>query len=93
MSRVIVGVDPHKMPVTIEVVDQHGVVLARGRYGTDTAGYRTVLKQVRDEWAQHRWAVEGAQGVGRPLARRLLAQGEDVVDVPAKLAARAPSLV
>ena len=88
MSRVIVGVDPHKKSVTIEVVDEHGSVLMRGRYGTDTASYRTMLKQVRDQWAQHRWAVEGAQGVGRPLAQRLLAQGEDVVDVPAKLAAR-----
>ena len=88
MSGVIVGVDPHKKSVTIEVVDEHETVLARGRYGTDTVGYRTMLKQVRDQWPQHRWAVEGAQGVGRPLAQRLLAQGEDVVDVPAKLAAR-----
>jgi transposase len=88
MSRVIVGVDPHKKSVTIEVVDEQGLVLARGRYGTDTAGYRTMLKQVRDQWPEHRWAVEGAQGVGRPLAQRLLAQGEPVVDVPAKLAAR-----
>ena len=88
MSRVIVGVDPHKKSVTIEVVDEHETVLARGRYGTDTADYRRMLKQVRDQWPQHRWAVEGAQGVGRPLAQRLLAQGEDVVDVPAKLAAR-----
>jgi transposase len=88
MSRVIVGVDPHKKSVTIEAVDEHGSVLARGRYGTDTAGYRAMLKQVRDRWPQHRWAVEGAQGVGRPLAQRLLAQGEVVVDVPAKLAAR-----
>ncbi len=88
MSRVIVGVDPHKKSVTIEVVDEHERVLTRGRYGTDTADYRRMLKQVRDQWPEHRWAVEGAQGVGRPLAQRLLAQGEDVVDVPAKLAAR-----
>jgi len=47
-----------------------------------------MVKHVRDQWPQHRWAVEGAQGVGRPLAQRVLAQGEDVVDVPAKLAAR-----
>ena len=93
MSRVIVGVDPHKKSVTIEVVDEHETVLARGRYGTDTADYRTMLKQVRDQWPQHRWAVEGAQGVGRPLAQRLLAQGEDVVDVPAKLAARSGSSI
>ena len=34
------------------------------------------------------WAVEGANGAGRPLAQRLLEAGEQVVDVPAKLAAR-----
>lgn len=88
MSRVIVGVDPHKRSVTIEAIDEQGLVLGRGRYGTDSAGYRLMLTQVRDQWPQHRWAVEGAQGVGRPLAQRLLAQGETVVDVPAKLAAR-----
>ena len=70
MSRVIVGVDPHKKSVTIEAVDEHGLVLGRGRYGTDTAGYRLMLTQVREQWPQHHWAVEGAQGVGRPLAQR-----------------------
>src|SRR3954471_17680482 len=39
-------------------------------------------------WPQRVWAVEGASGVGRPLAQRLLESGEQVVDVPAKLAAR-----
>lgn len=88
MSRVMVGVDPHKKSVTIEAVDEHGTVLATGRFGTDSSGYRLLLKYVRDQWTHHRWAIEGAQGVGRPLAQRLLAQGETVVDVPARLAAR-----
>jgi transposase len=47
-----------------------------------------MLRHVREQWPQHRWAVEGAHGVGRPLAQRLLADRETVVDVPAKLAAR-----
>ena len=34
------------------------------------------------------WAVEGAGGVGRPLAARLLVDGERVLDVPATLSAR-----
>jgi transposase len=88
MSRVIVGVDPHKRSVTIEAVAEHGQVVATGRFGTDTAGYRLMVKYVREQWPHHRWAVEGANGVGRPLAQRLLAQGETVLDVPAKLAAR-----
>jgi len=39
-------------------------------------------------WPERVWAVEGANGAGRPLAQRLLEAGENVVDVPAKLAAR-----
>jgi len=88
MSRVIVGVDPHKKSVTIEAVDEQGQVLSTGRFATDSNGYRLMLKYVRDQWPHHSWAIEGANGVGRPLAQRLLAQGEPVLDVPAKLAAR-----
>ena len=35
-----------------------------------------------------RWAVEGATGMGALLAQQLVAAGEHVVDVPAKLSAR-----
>jgi transposase len=34
------------------------------------------------------WAVEGANGMGRYIAQRLVAAGEVVVDVPAKLSTR-----
>jgi len=88
MSRVIVGVDPHKKSVTIEAIDEQGKKLATGRFGTATRDYKEMLRYVREQWPHHRWAIEGAHGVGRPLAQRLLADGETVVDVPAKLAAR-----
>jgi transposase len=88
MGRVIVGVDPHKLSVTVEAVDQEGQVLATGRFDSTSSGYRLMLNYVREQWPHHRWAVEGANGIGRPLAQRLLAQGETVLDVPAKLAAR-----
>ena len=39
-------------------------------------------------WDDRHWAVKGAHGVGRALAQRLVANGEQVLDVPAKLAAR-----
>ena len=32
MSRMIIGVDPHKASVTIEVVDQHGMLAVTGRF-------------------------------------------------------------
>jgi transposase len=88
MDRVIIGVDPHKLSVTIEARDNREILRATGRFDTDTRSYRQLLKVAR-QWPQRIWAVEGANGIGRPLAQRLLADGERVLDVPAKLAARA----
>jgi hypothetical protein len=45
--------------------------------------------QVRQGVAGSGLGDRGANGVGRPLAQRLLESGERVIDVPAKLAARA----
>src|SRR5215218_3826516 len=39
-------------------------------------------------WPARRFAVEGAYGLGRPIAQQLAAAGEPVLDVPATLAAR-----
>jgi transposase len=87
MERVVIGADPHKLSVTIEVVDDQERLLGAGRFATDRAGYAAMRGYVK-AWPDRVWAVEGANGVGRPLAQRLLEDGEDVVDVPAKLAAR-----
>jgi hypothetical protein len=40
---VIIGMDPHKRPATIEVIDEQAAVLAAARYGTDKAGYAEML--------------------------------------------------
>jgi transposase len=88
MDQVIIGVDPHKLSVTIEARDNREILRATGRFGTDTRSYHQLLKVAR-QWPERTWAVEGANGIGRPLAQRLLADGERVLDVPAKLAARA----
>jgi transposase len=91
MEKIVIGVDPHKLSATIEVVDQRERVLATGRFATDRAGYAAMRKQV-SAWPNRVWAVEGSNGAGRSVAQRLLADGEQVVDVPAKLAARARML-
>jgi transposase len=75
------------MSATIEVVDGRERLLGSGRFTTDRAGYAAMRKYV-EAWAERVWAVEGSNGAGRPLAQRLLEDGEQVVDVPAKLAAR-----
>ena len=41
-------------------------------------------------WPDRVWGIEGCEGIGRHIAHRLLADGQDIVDVPAKLSARAP---
>lgn len=87
MDEVIIGVDPHKLSATIEVVDDQERLLGSGRFSTDRAGYAAMRSYVK-AWPGRVWAVEGANGAGRPLAQRLVEAGEQVVDVPAKLAAR-----
>jgi transposase len=87
MAKVTIGVDPHKLSATIEVVDSHEKLLGSGRFGTDQAGY-TAMRTYVKAWPERTWAIEGSNGAGRPLAQRLLESGEHVVDVPAKLAAR-----
>jgi len=84
MEKIIIGVDPHKPSATIEVVNQHEQRLGSGRFTTDRSGYMA-MRTYAKAWPGRVWAVEGA---GRPLAQRLLETGEQVVDVPAKLAAR-----
>jgi hypothetical protein len=87
VAQIIIGMDPHKRSATIEVMDGDETVLGRGRYGTHVSGYRAMVRAVR-HWPERTWAIEGCQGMGGPIARRLLAEGEQVVDVPPKLPAR-----
>lgn len=87
MEHVIIGVDPHKLSATIEAVDRQERLLGSGRFTTNRAGY-AAMRAYAKAWPERIWAVEGSNGTGRPLAQRLLEDGERVVDVPAKLAAR-----
>ena len=75
--QVIIGVDPHKLSATIEVVDHHERLLGSGRFTTDQAGY-AAMRAYAKSWSERVWAVEGAHGAGRPLAQRLLEAGEQV---------------
>jgi len=87
-QRVVIGMDPHKRSVTIEVMAGDETVLGGGRFTTDPAGFEELGQYVR-AWPDRVWAIEGCNGIGRHVALRLLDQGQDVVDVPPKLSARA----
>jgi transposase len=84
---VTIGVDPHKASHTAAALDEHGQLLDQQRIAATLEGYQA-LREWAERWPQRCWAVEGAHGVGRALAQRLVGDGEQVVDVPAKLAAR-----
>jgi transposase len=86
--KVLIGVDPHKASVAVAAVDEAtGELLERASFPQDGAGLRSLERWAR-RFAERRWAVENAGGLGRHLAGRLAGSGESVVDVPPKLSAR-----
>jgi transposase len=86
--KVLIGVDPHKGSVAVAAVDEAtGEFLERASFPQNRAGLRSLERWAR-RFAERRWAVENAGGLGRHLAGRLAAAGESVVDVPPKLSAR-----
>ena len=87
MEHVVIGMDPHKRSVTIEVITGTELVVAKHRFATTAAGFTQLLRYA-GQWPDRLWAVEGCNGIGRHVASRLLAAGEQVVDVPPKLSAR-----
>jgi transposase len=60
MSQVIIGVDPHKLSATIEVVDHDERVLGSGRFTTDRAGY-AAMRSYAKAWPDRVWAGRGRQ--------------------------------
>jgi len=87
MTAVMIGVDPHKGSHTAVVIS-----LAEEPRG----GFRVRSPADQAErligwaaaWPGRTWAVEGAGGLGRLLARQLVAAGERVLDVQPELASR-----
>src|SRR5436190_6626080 len=84
---VTIGVDPHKGSHTAVAMDLDETELA-------SVTVRATRRQVDEllAWAarfeDRIWAIESAGGLGYLLARQLVAAGEQVLDVPATLAAR-----
>ena len=91
-ERVVIGMDPHKRSATIEVMTADETVLGGGRFDTSQAGFAAMVgyvNAIQPDPERRVWAVEGCNGIGHHIAMRLLAGGEQVLDVPPKLSARA----
>src|SRR5215211_4296979 len=85
--EVLIGVDPHKATNVVAAVDEQGGLVGQENFPANRKGMRA-LERWANGFPERRWAVEGAGGIGRPLAQKLLAGGEQVVDVPPKLSAK-----
>ena len=85
--NVVIGIDPHKASHT-------GVAIDEAEDEISSVKVRATRRQVEQlvRWAEpfekRRWAIESAGGMGYLLAQQLVARGEEVLDVPATLAAR-----
>ncbi len=84
-----IGIDPHKATDTAVAINETETVLGELTGPADRSQTKTLL-----DWAQNLdgggrlWAVEAAGGLGYLLSLQLVANGEQVVDVPPVLASR-----
>jgi transposase len=85
--KVIIGIDPHKASHT-------AVAIGRDEDQISAVKVRATSRQIEQllRWAEpfekRSWAIESVGGMGYLLAQQLVAQGEEVLDVPATLASR-----
>jgi transposase len=84
---VILGIDAHKRTHTVVAVDGNGRRLAARTFGTATVDHLALLRWADQFGPDRRWAVEDCRHLSRRLERDLLAAGEQVTRVPAKLMA------
>jgi transposase len=87
MAAVMIGVDPHKGSHTAVAIGTAEEVLGQVRVRACAAQERQLLAWAKS-WPERTWAVEGAGGLGYLLSQQLVTAGEQVLDVPSKLAAR-----
>jgi transposase len=82
---VVIGIDPHKSTHTASVLDEAtGRLLEHVTLPARDEGHRQLVRWA-EQHPERRWAIEDCRQVSGRLERALLAQGETVVRVPAKL--------
>jgi transposase len=87
MAAVMIGVDPHKGSHTAVVISPAEDPLGELRVRASAAQAEKLIGWAA-AWPERTRAVEGAAGLGRLLARQLVAAGERVLGVQPKLASR-----
>ena len=81
-GNVTVGIDPHRKVFTASVLDERGRNLGHEHFQNSSTGHAAALAWTRAMGPVDRVGIEGASGLGRPLAEYLVSHGVDVRDVP-----------
>jgi hypothetical protein len=81
-TGVLIGIDPHKC-VNAAAIDEQGELAGHETFPANRKGLRA-LERWAKRFPERRWAVEGAAGIGRPVAQRLAMAGEKVEEPPCR---------
>jgi transposase len=85
---VAIGVDAHKQTLAAAAVDSVGRVIVEAEFRNDAAGHKRFVAWAQQQPGARVIGIEGSGSYGAGLARRLLAAGEDVREVPSQLTYR-----
>lgn len=86
--QVVVGVDSHKSTFAGAVVDEVARPVEAREFPNEPKGYRAFVRWAKSKGIVVRIGVECSETWGAPLTRFLLNAGEDVREVPTRLAYR-----
>ena len=67
--EIVIGVDPHKATNVVAAIDEQGELVGQEIFPANRKGLRTLQRWAK-RFPKRRWAVEGAGGIGRPLAQK-----------------------
>jgi transposase len=82
---IIVGIDPHSRSHAAAAIDEHGRLVDGIEVGAGPRGLVKLSAWIAALPKPRLVAIENARGYGLAIAQSLLAQGEELVDVPATL--------
>jgi transposase len=82
---IIVGIDAHSRSHAAAAIDEHGRLLEGIEVGAGPRGLAQLSVWIEALPKPRLVAIENVRGYGLAIVQSLLAQGEELVDVPAKL--------
>jgi transposase len=79
---VAIGVDSHKSSLAVGALDDVGRVVGTREFANDERGHARLLDWVKSYGGDRVIGIEGSGNFGAALARKLIAENEDVRSFP-----------